>query len=186
MKQETPFSSIDLGCGRGEMLDFCQDLGYEVLGIDSNQAAVRRCEQKGFRAICSDLLQYIQREPSANYNLITSIHVIEHCPAKYIYQLLKECYRTLKPRGAILLETPSLYSLWTSGRQFYLDPTHQFPIHPELIKFMVEDIGFSNFELLSFEEVDTEEAREFRQQHGKGKVFDWLFGSMDLGFWIIK
>lgn len=81
----------------------------------------------------------------------------------------------------MILETPHIYSLWASASQFYLDPTHEYPVHPVFISFLAEDIGFSGIELLSFDEVDSSAAQEFKDRYGGGHAYKWLSGSKDVG-----
>jgi hypothetical protein len=91
------------------------------------------------------------------------------------------------------METPSLWSLWAGHRQFYLDPTHMCPVHPELVMFLGEYVGFCERTALWFDEVHHVERAQLSQyclepslREQFQKLEKWLYGPMDFGAWMIK
>lgn len=192
MNHHPRLRALDLGCGRGEFLNIINSYNGQGTGIDNNREAVKRCVAAGHNAIESDILDHMKKIPDSSFDLITSFHVIEHCDPPYFLQIFKEAYRILSKNGALLIETPSLYSLWASARQFYLDPTHIRPIHPEYMMFMAEDCGFSEVSTIEFEEVDDPRRAHLlrglpRPDEANLKNLDrWLYGSMDIALWARK
>lgn len=173
----------DLGCGRGEFLKVAQDMGYMVNGIDGNREAIKLCKNAGYEVYCGDILKQMAKIPTASAYLVTSFHVIEHCPSQYFLEVFREAFRILGRGGVFVVETPSLYSLWASARQFYLDPTHDKPVHPELIKFMAEDVGFRNIEMLEFDKAEGPEIVALEGVKDIEPLSKWLYGPMDIALW---
>jgi SAM-dependent methyltransferase len=183
---------MDLGCGRGEFLNLARDIGYKTIGVDFGSAMVREAQQRGHEVYRSDILSFLKTSPDASYDVISMFHVIEHCQASYSFQVFAEAARTLKAGGVLVVETPSIFSLWVTARQFYLDPTHTQPVHPEYMSFMAFNVGFSNTELIEFDAVEHDAAaalaanssgplaKEFR------KLEKWLYGPQDVSIWAIK
>jgi 2-polyprenyl-3-methyl-5-hydroxy-6-metoxy-1,4-benzoquinol methylase len=95
---------LDVGCGSGRFLQVMQKAGWDVLGVDPDEAAVERARVVfGVPAISGDLLQL--ELPADSFDAVTLSHVIEH--ALHPIDLLKACHRLLKPRGCLALSTPN-------------------------------------------------------------------------------
>lgn len=183
---------IDLGCGRGELMHLTAGWNFAPVGVDTNLAACQRCRSQGLTVVNEDILSFLRRQPSDSAGMISSLHVIEHCPPQYFWQVVRESYRCLRSGGVLLVETPSLYCLYVGARQFYLDPTHSNPIHPDYLRFLAEDTGFTSTKLLQFDPVDAPEVVDVSRFAGAGgdekwQAFqNWLFGSMDIALWAVK
>ncbi len=182
---------LDLGCGRGEFLDFAKALGFETGGVDSSSAAVKTAQFE-HEIVVGDLLAYLRKQPSESATAITCFHVIEHIPPRICRNLFIDAIRVLKPGGVFLVETPSLNSAIVASRQFFLDPTHKFPVHPEYLAFLAADCGFAPAELLEFEEFQGAERASLsanaaaKSKAEFQKLERWLYGPMDLALWAVK
>lgn len=174
--------AIDLGCGHGEFLGILKESGFWSLGIDCSAQAIKTSRSKGLEAEKSDTLKYLKKIPGGSVSLISSLHMIEHCEPEYNFKLVREIRRCLKPGGLLILETPSVLSLWAGHRQFYLDPTHAKPVHPEYLKFLCQYHGFRQTEIREFGEVEHPVRGHLDvNDHSALKRWDkWLFGAMDL------
>jgi len=177
---------VDIGCGRGEMLEMAYKIGFKTQGAETSKSLVEQCRSKGHEIANTDALSYLRSLPSESVDVIVSMHVVEHCPSEYNLQVVKESHRVLKLGGHLLIETPSLFSLWASHRQFYLDPTHDKPVHPDLLAFSCEYAGFKSVEKNGFDPVDCPERGNLQKSDTKmhsaevAKVDDWLYGPMDM------
>jgi O-antigen chain-terminating methyltransferase len=56
---------------------------------------------------------------------------------------MRECARVLLPGGLLIVETPNALNLRVAAINFWLDPTHVRPLHPELLRLLAERGGFS-------------------------------------------
>ncbi len=174
---------LDLGCGRGEFLDLAKASGYQTIGVDGSGLFCRKNKQKGHLVAHNDILKFLRQRPDASVDFCTLMHVIEHLDHKYAYLVCLEIFRVLAPGGIFIIETPSLFSLWTGARQFYLDPTHLRPIHPDYLNFLCGEVGFARRELKFFAPIIdssnpsvslASENRELLQTWQS-----WLFGPQD-------
>jgi O-antigen chain-terminating methyltransferase len=139
---------LDLGCGRGEALALLRDWGLAGRGVDASARMVQLCHDRGLEAEVGDLFAVLSGLPEGSLGGVVSFHVIEHLPAAALDRLVRLAYRALRPGGVLILETPNPLSLVVAARNFWLDPTHVRPVHPESLKLMYELAGFDPVERL--------------------------------------
>ena len=106
------------------------------------------------RPSAADLLEALERAPEASLGGVVSLHVIEHLPAAALPRLAALAWRALRPGGVLILETPNPMSLVVGARNFWLDPTHQRPVHPLMLSFCLEQAGFDPIERLDLRAFD--------------------------------
>jgi SAM-dependent methyltransferase len=187
---------LDLGCGRGEALALLRDHGIAGRGVDSSARMVQLCRERGLEAEVGDLFGVLEGLPEGSLAGVVSFHVIEHLPVGALDQLVRLAYRALRPGGALILETPNPLSVVVAARNFWLDPTHVRPVHPESLRLMYELAGFDPIERLDLRpfpegdrlpEIDLrglpEEQRSLADQVNRlrDRIDEVLFGYQDFG-----
>ena len=139
---------LDLGCGRGELLDVLRTNGAnDITGVDMNQIQLQVCREKGHKVIDADCISYLSSLPSSSVDGIFAIQLIEHLGVDNLDGFFAQCGRVLKKGGLLLLETPNCENLLTATRFFDLDPSHDKPVHPELARFLAQRNGFAYVEI---------------------------------------
>ncbi|MBS0630726.1 MAG: methyltransferase domain-containing protein [Verrucomicrobia bacterium] len=138
---------LDLGCGRGEMLQLLRDAGLKARGVDTNEEMLKRCRSAGHEVVSADAIAYLAKLPDGSCRAITAFHLIEHLPFPKLLELLQEARRVLVPGGALILETPSCHNLLVAATTFHSDPTHNHPLPATLMSFALEHTGFAAIEL---------------------------------------
>lgn len=135
---------LDLGCGRGEFLEVLKSRGLRGAGVDGNGQMVDICRDKGLDVRKADLLEALAAEPDGSLDGIFSSQVIEHLPPAYLKRMIEVAYAKLAPGGVLLLETVNPTSVFALVQIYFLDMTHQRPVHPQALKFLMESSGFEN------------------------------------------
>lgn len=138
---------LDLGCGRGEFLDLLRENGIEGIGVDSNSQMVDLCLDRGLRCQKGDILENLAGRADGSLAGIFASQVIEHIPPAKLKRLLELAHQKLRPSGTIVLETINPASVFALVQIFYLDLSHQKPIHPQALKFLLEAAGFEDVEI---------------------------------------
>lgn len=160
LQLHSPAKALDLGCGRGEWLQICQAVGFEVHGVDLDAGMLQACQDRGLPVTLGDGISYLQSQADASLSVVSGFHVAEHIPFEQLDLLVREALRALKPGGLLILETPNPENLVVGTVSFYLDPTHQRPIPPQLLEFLPSHHGFARIQTLRLQEAQGIQTRQ--------------------------
>jgi O-antigen chain-terminating methyltransferase len=142
---------LDLGCGRGEALEIFSAHGIPCWGVDSSSEMVSRCREKGLRAEEGDLFDVLGSVAEESLGGVVSFHVAEHLPPELLQRLVRLSWRALRPGGVLIVETPNPLSLVVAARNFWIDPTHLRPVHPESLRAAFELNGYDPVERIDLQ-----------------------------------
>ena len=147
-----PANAIDLGCGRGEWLELLQDAGFAPQGVDLDAGMLAACTERGLPVTQSDALVHLQSLGDASQCLVSGFHIAEHLSFDDLHTLVQQALRILQPGGLLILETPNPENIEVGTSSFHLDPTHQSPIPPLLLSFLLEHHGFTRVKTVRLQE----------------------------------
>ena len=163
---------LDLGCGRGELLEVLRTEGLVASGVDTNRAAVEQCRQQGLSVELGDAFDVLRKLPEASLGGLAALHVVEHLPFPLVLKLLDEALRLLRPGGVAIFETPNPKNVLVGSSNFYIDPTHRNPVHPLTLRHLMEARGLVGLETMMLHplppearvpDADSELARRFNE-----------------------
>jgi len=147
---------LDVGCGRGELLELLRKHGIKAHGIDANQAMVDLCVSRGLAAERADALAYLEGQDDGSFGGMIAIQVVEHFEPAYLMRVLEAAHRTLRPGAPLVLETINP-ACWMAFFECYIrDITHARPLHPDTLRYLVQASGFTSVNV------------EYRQPVGEG------------------
>jgi O-antigen chain-terminating methyltransferase len=89
-----------------------------------------------------EALAHLAALPPASLGAVVSFHMVEHLPPQAVDRLLALAFTALRPGGVLILETPNPLSMVVAARNFWLDPTHVRPLHPEAARQLAAQLGF--------------------------------------------
>lgn len=139
---------LDIGCGRGELLDLVRAAGRDGRGIDGDPAMVEACRRAGLSVTQGDAVNALEAWAPASLGAVTAIHLLEHLPASAWMRFVVAARAALRPGGILVVECPNPESLRVGAELFWLDPTHRVPIHPQALEFVLRGVGFEIVESL--------------------------------------
>lgn len=139
---------IDLGCGRGEFLELMREQGVMATGVDTCQDFVRLCWEKGLDVLQMDAMDYLEMLEPESVNGIVAFQLIEWLSPKQLVRLCQKAYEKLSKGGKLILETSNPTCLSIYANSFYIDCTHQKPVHPQMLQYVLTKAGFVKVELL--------------------------------------
>ena len=145
---------LDIGCGRGEFLGMLRDRGVKARGLDANREMVAICRDRDLDVAEGDAVSYLESLADASLGGIIATQVVEHFTSDYLLRFLDVAYHKLRVDSTIILETLNVDS-WSAFFGPYLrDITHERPIPPDTLRFLLDASGFQRLELQFSSPVD--------------------------------
>lgn len=132
---------LDIGCGRGELLELLAEQEIEAYGLDMNAAMVASCRKKGLRVEEQDVLEHLRGLEDNSLGGMMMAQMVEHCAEPQLLEVLQLCFQKLRPRAYLVMETQNPTSLYALSH-FHRDLSHQKPIHPDALEFLAKASGF--------------------------------------------
>jgi O-antigen chain-terminating methyltransferase len=151
---------LDLGCGRGEFLTLLAENGIAAEGIDINEQMIDICRERDLNCSKADILDKLAESEEESLGGIFSSQVIEHMSPNYLKRVIELAFHKLAPSSYIVLETINPTSVFALVQIYYLDLSHQKPIHPQALKFLLESAGFEDVEIKLSSELQQEKLQE--------------------------
>lgn len=134
---------LDIGCGRGLILQRLHALGWSATGTEMSEALAAKLWREHRIRIYTQPRLADNALPAASQDVILMWHSLEHVtqPASTI----AECARLLKSDGTLLIEVPNLDS-WQAklggGSWFHLDtPRHLYHFSAESLRELCAQHG---------------------------------------------
>jgi SAM-dependent methyltransferase len=135
---------LEVGCGDGRFLQAVrEETGWEVLGTDMSETAVRRAAERGMNAVVADAedLDF----PQSSFDIVLMRHVIEHLRSPR--QVVRKVQGILKVGGMLVLALPNAACVERPifGRYWmgFDVPRHLFTFDVGLIGRLLASEGFS-------------------------------------------
>ena len=167
---------VDIGSGRGEMLDLLREAGIPSTGVDTDEGMVQRSRSRGHDVHQMDGTAFLRAQPDGSIPAIFCAQVVEHLSYDEFIEFLQVALTKLTPGGQLVFETVNPHSI-EAFKAFYTDLTHQRPIFPEVALAWCWLTGFAEG-YVSFPtgEGDLETDRRTRGEYAvvatKGQVHD--------------
>jgi O-antigen chain-terminating methyltransferase len=136
---QTERTVLDLGCGRGEFLDLLSQNNIPAEGMDINEQMIAICRERGLNCRTGDILESLASYADGSLGGVFSSQVVE-----------------LAESGCLVLETLNPASVFTLVHVYFLDITHQQPVHPRALEFLLESAGFQDVEIRYSSPLDEE------------------------------
>jgi 2-polyprenyl-3-methyl-5-hydroxy-6-metoxy-1,4-benzoquinol methylase len=147
---------VDLGCGRGELLELLSAADVSAYGVDLDPDNVAICQEKGLEIVEGDAVSHLEGLEESEVDGVVASHLIEHLNPENLWRLITASAEKLAGDGILILETPNPESLIAGSINFHRDPTHLRPVHPDTLSFLCESAGFRSLEIRRLAPVPTE------------------------------
>ena len=136
---------LDLGCGRGYMLEYLKNHNYNNLkGIDISEEQIEFAHKKGFDVKVSDAIEYLENNVS-KFKLIFALDFVEHFYKEELFPLFEGIFSSLEEGGSLIMHTPNGQAI-ISPKMIYGDLTHLTIFTPASAQQILRIVGFKDIE----------------------------------------
>ena len=146
-----PGCVLDVGCGRGFLLDAFRRRGWTVEGTEMSEASSAHAREVLGIPVRLGPLESLAL-PDETYDAVTLWHVLEHVTTPV--SMLAEIRRILKPGGVLLVSVPNFGSpeaRATGPGWFHLDvPRHLIHFTPATLGAVLDQAGLEPFASAGF------------------------------------
>jgi 2-polyprenyl-3-methyl-5-hydroxy-6-metoxy-1,4-benzoquinol methylase len=133
---------LDVGAATGTFLTVARDAFAEAVGVEPDPITSAQARAAGLTVITGTLDDV---EPA--FDAITMLHVIEHLDSPHA--ALERVHARLNPGGVVLIETPTIDSLWwklARSRWRQLIPDHYYFFSRATLERLLRDTGLEPVE----------------------------------------
>jgi O-antigen chain-terminating methyltransferase len=137
---------LDIGCGRGELLQLLREAGVDARGIDADADMVAYARGDGLQVEQADLVEHLEQLEDGLLGGIFMGQVVEHLPPGVLVRALELAARKLGAGGLLVAETINPLSP-LALRHYFADLTHAQPLVPETLQLLARQSGFAETEI---------------------------------------
>lgn len=138
---------LDVGFGRGELLELLAARGVAARGVEIDPALVDEARARGCDVAVGDGLATLASCDDASLGGVILIQVVEHLTPQRLLELVAVAFDKLRVGGKLIMETVNPESLYVFAHSFFIDPTHERPVHPAYLEFLCQQVGFGAVEI---------------------------------------
>ncbi len=132
---------LEIGPGRGELQLLFREHGIPSYGVDCDEGMIEEAEARGVEVLKGDGIAHMRSLEDASLGGVIAVQVVEHLGISALNELLDLCFRKVSPGGRVVFETIDPRSLLALSSNYFRDPTHVFPLHPDTLAFAMTTVG---------------------------------------------
>ncbi len=138
---------LEIGSGRGELQTVFKEAGVLSYALELDPAMAQCSRNGGFDVRVEDGIEHLLHTADASLGGIIAIQVIEHLTRAQLTQLLRLGLQKVAPGGRVVFETINTESLSALCHNYFRDPSHVWPLHPETMRYLMDLAGYVNLEV---------------------------------------
>ena len=137
---------LEIGGGRGELQAAFQSAGIDSYSVDIDPAMVAAGVAKGIKTFVGDGIAHLASCEDHSLAGIIAVQVVEHLTQSQLQSLFTLAHKKLVPGGRVIFETINPRSVAALSSNYFRDPTHVWPLHPDTLSFQMNLYGLKTIE----------------------------------------
>ncbi|ABK17873.1 Methyltransferase type 11 [Syntrophobacter fumaroxidans MPOB] len=145
---------LDLGCGRGSILNPLVSKGVNAIGFDYSSSNVKLLQQAGRKVILGNATKPLPFNQNS-FHVVICYEFLEHFKLDDIHNILDNIYRILKPNGYLFFTVPKKEKLKTGAvscpqcKHIFHHWGHMTSFDDDLIKYLLAKHRFTIKKIMS-------------------------------------
>lgn len=132
---------LEIGSGRGELQRLFQNARIDSYGVDLDIVMVNVANSNGCKTVYGDGIAHLRSLEDRSLGGLVAIQVVEHLSRDQLQELCELAKRKVRAGGRIAFETINPKSLLALSSNYFRDPTHVWPMHPDTLGYMATLAG---------------------------------------------
>lgn len=130
---------LEFGFGQGNFLDWGKNQGYQISGVERQQALVDSAAQRGHDVACAKSLKELPAQQPLD--AIVALDVLEHMTYDELFDFFEQAAERLSVGGVLLIKVPNGVSPFGRAYQ-HVDVTHRSTLSHGRLQQMGQGYGF--------------------------------------------
>ena len=147
---------LDIGPGRGELLKIFKGKNIKAYGVDVDEAMVARSKEQSLEVFHGDGIAHLRSLEDRSIGGVIALQVVEHLTRQQLEELFRLCNKKIEKGGKVIFETINPRSLLALSSNYFRDPTHIWPLHPDTLSYSMELGGLKVIETKNLSPVPDE------------------------------
>jgi len=138
---------VEIGGGRGELQGLFRAAGVTSYSVDLDPAMVQAAIANGADARLGDGLAHLRSLSDGSIGGVIAVQVVEHLTRAQLEELMRLCRTKVAPGGRVVFETINPRSVLALSSNYFRDPTHVWPLHPDTLSYTMTLAGLNVLEV---------------------------------------
>jgi O-antigen chain-terminating methyltransferase len=138
---------LEIGSGRGELQRLFRAASVDSYGVDLDTVMVNVANSQGCKTMYGDGIAHLRSLEDQSLGGLVAVQVVEHLTREQLTELCELAKRKIKRGGRIAFETINPQSLLALSSNYFRDPTHVWPMHPDTLGYMATLAGLKIVEV---------------------------------------
>jgi O-antigen chain-terminating methyltransferase len=138
-----PGTILEIGSGRGELQRLFKERSLSSYGVDLDPAMVNVATSRGLNTLHGDGIAHLRSLEDRSLGGLVAIQVVEHLTRDQLHELFTLVKTKLRPGARAVFETINPQSLLALSSNYFRDPTHVWPLHPDTLGYMATLAGLA-------------------------------------------
>ncbi len=136
MFKGAPGTVLEIGSGRGELQRLFKKAGVKSYGVDLDTVMVNVANANGCDTKYGDGIAHLRSLPDKSLGGLIAIQVVEHLTQSQLKELCELAKTKLIPGAKVIFETINPQSMLALSSNYFRDPTHVWPMHPDTLGYI--------------------------------------------------
>lgn len=132
---------LEIGSGRGELQRLFGASTIESYGVDLDTVMVNVANSYGCKTLYGDGIAHLRSLEDRSLGGVVAIQVVEHLTCEQLSELCELVKRKVRQGGTIAFETINPQSVLALSSNYFRDPTHVWPMHPDTLGYIATLAG---------------------------------------------